>query len=195
MPEMKQGQKRIMLIAGGALVLYLLYRYYQGQAANTNANQAGAPADASAQYAALAGQEQSDVAALQQQEQSDVANLLAANTQLGATLANAFTAFETQLQKQQNAWIKAEEKRLKELAMGHRQPNRGPRDKPGKITGGITQIASGFGKGGKNMRGPDQMVHGVTGGIRQRAGKAFGSKNPRRGGGHDTPKTKKKKWN
>lgn len=138
MAEMKPDQKRLMIIGGGVLVLYLLYRYYKGQQANSNANTAGAPADASAQYAALAGQEQSDVAALQAQEQSDVANLLGANTQLGSDLAAAMTAFEATIGAQQAAWMKAEAAAIKK-ALGATKHDRTKPDK-GKDT--LTKIVA-----------------------------------------------------
>lgn len=80
---MDKRQKQIAMIAGGALVLYLLYRYVSG-GSSSNTSAVGTPAGdtASSDYAALAGQEQGDVSALQQQnsqllgqEQSDVADL------------------------------------------------------------------------------------------------------------------------
>lgn len=80
----KEQQKRIAIIAGIAVALYLVYRYWQSRTASTAATSTGvaAPDTAASDFASLAGQEQSDVAALQgqnsdllAQEQSDVAGL------------------------------------------------------------------------------------------------------------------------
>lgn len=77
MSKLSKSQKQIVMVAGGALVLFLLYRWYVGNR-NQQATGTATPATdtAASDYAALAGQEQGDVAALQQQEQSDFANLL-----------------------------------------------------------------------------------------------------------------------
>jgi hypothetical protein len=83
---MKKNQKQIVIVVGGLVALYLLYRYYQANNANAAAG-AAAPNTSASDYAGLAGQEQSDVAGLQSQnaqlgtqEQSDVQAL---NTALG----------------------------------------------------------------------------------------------------------------
>ena len=84
---MSHRQKQITMIGAGALVLILIYRWYQNQSAASGASVAAGQtatdaAGAQSDYAALAGQEQADVAGLQQQnaqllsqEQSDVASL------------------------------------------------------------------------------------------------------------------------
>ena len=77
---MSKQQRTVLIVAGGALALYLLYRWYQGRQAGTASTTT--PNTSSTDYAALAGQEQADAAALQGQnsqlaatEQSDVAAL------------------------------------------------------------------------------------------------------------------------
>lgn len=103
--KLDKNQQKIAIIAGGAILLYLLYRWYQGQQANsTAATGVGVPATdtAASDYASLAGQEQgdvaslqdqlsgltgqesSDVAALQAQESGDVSGLTATIDQLGS---------------------------------------------------------------------------------------------------------------
>jgi hypothetical protein len=78
MPELSKDQQKIALIGGGAVVLYLVYRWWSNNQspASTAAGQT-APNTSGADYASLAGQEQSDVAGLQNQEQSDVSALQA----------------------------------------------------------------------------------------------------------------------
>jgi hypothetical protein len=79
-----EKQKKYMLIGGaGLILLYLLWRYYQGNQASNTASTTGTAAPTTASdYASLAGQEQADVAGLQSgiaglqsQEQSDVGGL------------------------------------------------------------------------------------------------------------------------
>ena len=67
--ELDAKQKRVALIAGGALVLFLLYRYVSQSRQAAQSPTAGVPATdaSSSDYASLAGQEQSDAAALQGQ--------------------------------------------------------------------------------------------------------------------------------
>lgn len=83
---MSKRQRTILIIAGGALVLLLIYRWYQNQNQSSGASTASGTSTgadpSSSDYASLAGQEQSDVANLQQQnaqllsqEQSDVSSL------------------------------------------------------------------------------------------------------------------------
>jgi hypothetical protein len=77
----KQDQQRILIVAGAAVALYLLYRYLQSRSAATTAATTGtSPNTGASDFASLAGQEQGDVANLQgqnaqllAQEQSDVA--------------------------------------------------------------------------------------------------------------------------
>jgi hypothetical protein len=75
-------QKQIALIAGGLVLLYLVYRWYSNNQTSSTTTGAAAPDTTSGDYASLAGQEQSDMAALQGQnsqllgtEQSDVTGL------------------------------------------------------------------------------------------------------------------------
>ena len=81
---MNKRQKQIAAVAAGAVLLYLVYRWWQGsQGGASGATQgAVAPDTAASDYASLAGQEQADAAALQgqntqlySQEQSDIAGL------------------------------------------------------------------------------------------------------------------------
>jgi hypothetical protein len=67
--ELDAKQKKVALIAGGALVLFLLYRYVSQSRQAAQSPTAGVPATdaSSSDYASLAGQEQSDAAALQGQ--------------------------------------------------------------------------------------------------------------------------------
>lgn len=89
---MSKQQKQIAIVAAGALVLLLVYRWYQGQSASsTTTTGTAAPDTSGSDFASLAGQEQSDVAGLQDQnsqllgqEQSDVANLQGAISGLTA---------------------------------------------------------------------------------------------------------------
>lgn len=90
---MDKRQKQIALIAGGAILLYLVYRWYSSQSASSTAAGTTAPDTSGSDYAALAGQEQSDVAALQgqnsqeaTQEASDVSGLAAYIQALGSGL-------------------------------------------------------------------------------------------------------------
>jgi hypothetical protein len=83
--KLDKNQQKIAIVAGGAIILYLIWRWYQGQQQNaTAATGQSVPATdtAASDYASLAGQEQGDVATLQTQlsgltgqEQSDVAAL------------------------------------------------------------------------------------------------------------------------
>lgn len=89
---MDAKQKRIAIIVGAAVALYLVYRWYSGQtSSSTTAAGVQSPDTASSDFASLAGQEQSDVAALQGQnsqllgqEQGDVAGLQGAISGFGA---------------------------------------------------------------------------------------------------------------
>lgn len=99
----KKQQKQIAIVAGAALALYLLYRWYASRSAGGTSTGSSTPATdtAASDYAALAGQQQSDAAALQgqnsqlqsmltgqgTQEQSDVAALTAGLTGLGTQQA------------------------------------------------------------------------------------------------------------
>jgi hypothetical protein len=84
-------QKQIAMIAGAAVLLYLVYRWYSSQSTAATSTGAVAPNTSSGDYASLAGQEQSDVAGLQgqnsqllSQEQGDVAGLTSSIAGLGA---------------------------------------------------------------------------------------------------------------
>lgn len=92
--KMDKKQKQIAIIAGAAIALYLIYRWYSNQSGSgtTSTSSGTTPSDQSAaDYASLAGQEQSDAAALQGQnstlmgqEQSDVAGLTSSLGAYGA---------------------------------------------------------------------------------------------------------------
>lgn len=93
---MNPKQKQIAMIAGGALVLILLYRWYTGSR-NQAATGTSTPATdtAASDYASLAGQEQGDVAALQgqnadllTQEQGDVSGLTTAIGDLAGVVSS-----------------------------------------------------------------------------------------------------------
>ena len=93
MSKLTPQQRQIAIVVGGVILLYLAYRYYQGQQGGASGQTSGAvaPDTAGADFASLAGQEQSDVAALQgqnsqmfAQEQSDVAGLQGDISGLGA---------------------------------------------------------------------------------------------------------------
>ena len=72
---MSKQQRTILIVAAGAVAVYVLYRWYSSRSGG--GGQAGAPAGgtAGADYAQLAGQEQADTAALANQEASDISNL------------------------------------------------------------------------------------------------------------------------
>lgn len=65
--KLDKNQKTAAAVAAGALVLYLLYRWYTNNQASSSTTGAVAPDTSSGDYASLAGQEQSDVAGLQGQ--------------------------------------------------------------------------------------------------------------------------------
>jgi len=90
---MSKQQKQIALIAGGLVLMYVLYRWYASRQTASTSTAAAAPDTSSSDYAALAGQEQADVAALQgqnsqllSQEQSDVSGLEGTISGLTATV-------------------------------------------------------------------------------------------------------------
>jgi hypothetical protein len=99
-------QKQIALIAGGLVLLYLVYRWYSGNQASSTTTGAAAPDTSSGDYASLAGQEQSDMAALQgqnsqllAQEQSDVSGLTGQEQGDVSGLTAAFGGYTDQLQQ------------------------------------------------------------------------------------------------
>lgn len=118
---MNTKQKQIAMIAGGALVLILLYRWYQGRQTTAATGTATPATDtAASDYASLAGQEQGDVATLQNQnagvlaqETGDVAGLGAGLAALSAIVQNLAPPDLTPIENQINA-----------LATGQAQMNR-----------------------------------------------------------------------
>lgn len=102
----KPTQKKLLIGGGGLVVLYLLYRWYQGRSTSTAAQTAAGTAatgagttDGTAPVGS--GQEQSDVSGLAGQEQSDVnalaSGITAASAQEQSDVA-ALTAGEAQNQ-------------------------------------------------------------------------------------------------
>jgi hypothetical protein len=103
---MNKGQKQITYVAVGAVLLYLVYRWYQGQSGGSTGATSGAvaPDTSASDYASLAGQEQGDVAGLQgqnsqlfSQEQSDVAGLTGQIAGLGSQEQSDVTGLTGQI--------------------------------------------------------------------------------------------------
>lgn len=96
---MTDKQKRVALIGGAAVVLFLLYRWYAGNSAassQTAATQVPSSDASGSDFASLAGQEQSDFAALQGQEQSDVQTLTSSLSGIGTQEQTDITGVQTQ---------------------------------------------------------------------------------------------------
>lgn len=107
---MNKQQKQIAIVAAGAIVLYLVYRWYRGQSTAATGAGAASPDTASTDFAALSGQEQGDVAALQSQnssllsqEQGDISTL----QQALAGLSSDFSGQNAQIQSQEQSDVAA----------------------------------------------------------------------------------------
>jgi hypothetical protein len=110
---MDDKQKKALMIGGGVVGAYLVYKLYQNHAANTastassgalapNATTSSDPY--SSQYAALSGQEQSDAAALQGQN-AQLASDLQALAGRQSTDETALGNLPTTIQSQLSGWL------------------------------------------------------------------------------------------
>lgn len=163
---MDKRQKQILIVGGGAAVVFLAYRAYTNSGSVASNGQSANPDTSASDYASLAGQEQSDAAGLQSQnqelytmllqaegqEQADVANQnqfnADASTALSA-LANTITGFGdalgtlTSQQAATAGLITDVQNRLNQTAMGITPPSKAPAAAGHTLTKGLTQKQAG----------------------------------------------------